>query len=108
MDQSHQFYQNKVMIFNAILNMQIHEFGDHFNEIITKNLENMVPCVCGFILQLKCIKINSEMYPNNFTANDISSHLFQVEVCYHIMSNGDRFANLNDTVNLAHLKEQVF
>ncbi|KAK9077454.1 hypothetical protein SSX86_005791 [Deinandra increscens subsp. villosa] len=90
--------------FNTVLDMQIQELGNRFNEVTTE----LLACVatlnphnnfCDFDIQ-KILRL-SEMYPNDFNYEDKDK--LEYEARYYIVNvkEDTRFANMNGISNLA-------
>ncbi|KAK1421859.1 hypothetical protein QVD17_24536 [Tagetes erecta] len=92
--------------FNAILDMQIQEFGNRFNEVTSELLicmSSLSPCdnFSGFDIP-KLLRL-SEMYPNDFDEHD--KRRLRVELATYIdnIKADTRFAKLNGLSSLVKL-----
>ncbi|KAI3687333.1 hypothetical protein L1987_81028 [Smallanthus sonchifolius] len=96
----------EVEIFNTVLDMQIQEMGNRFNEVTTTLIENMSglnPCDWCSKFDTSKIVTFSEMYPNDFTTNERVCLLGELKVLHHSVKKDDRFANLDGIFDLARL-----
>ncbi|KAK1410977.1 hypothetical protein QVD17_37520 [Tagetes erecta] len=96
----------EVDIFNEVLDMQIQEFGNRFNEVSTNLLENMSglnPCDRFANFDISKIVAFSELYKDDFTIRERGCIEGELNVFYHTLREDDRFANLNGLCDLARL-----
>lgn len=73
-------------VFNTVLDMQIQEFGNRFNEVSTTLVESMSglnPCNGFSKFDISKIVAFSEMYPDDFNMNDSGCILGELKVFYH-------------------------
>lgn len=96
----------EVEVFNTVLDMQIQEFGNRFNEVSTTLVENMSglnPCNGFSKFDISKIVAFSEMYPDDFNMNDSGCILGELKVFYHSVKEDDRFLNLDGICHLARV-----
>ncbi|XP_076960509.1 uncharacterized protein LOC143636913 [Bidens hawaiensis] len=88
----------EVNIFNTVLDMQIQEYGNRFNEVTTTLLENMSglnPCDRFSKFDTSKVIAFSEMYENDFTTKERGCLLGELNVFYHSVKEDERFTKLD-------------
>ncbi|XP_024969738.1 uncharacterized protein LOC112509102 [Cynara cardunculus var. scolymus] len=93
-------------IFNIVLDMQIREFGDRFDEISTDLLQNITtlnPCNSFSQFNKSSLLKLSQMYPRDFDDKERIILEHELDIYYHSVYNDVRFANLNGIADLARL-----
>ncbi|KAK9049900.1 hypothetical protein SSX86_031131 [Deinandra increscens subsp. villosa] len=94
----------EVEVFNTVLDMQISELGNRFNEVSTTLIENMSglnPCDSFCKFDTSKIVTFSEMYPNDFSNGERGCLLGDITVFYHTVKEDDKFKNLGGMTDLA-------
>lgn len=92
--------------FNVIVNIQIAEFNDHFNEV---NLQLLI-CMDSLNLRdsfggfdpLKLMKL-IEFYPNDFWLADEIALEYELIICIDNVKVDERFDNLNDISDFSRM-----
>ncbi|KAI3509688.1 hypothetical protein L1887_25188 [Cichorium endivia] len=99
-------YHFKVEIFNTVVDMQIVEFGERFNEESTQLLEYMgalSPCDSfAKFDKTKLLKL-AKMYKRDFSDLDIRDFEGQLDIYYHSCIKDERFTSLNGISELSRL-----
>ncbi|KAJ9545585.1 hypothetical protein OSB04_025292 [Centaurea solstitialis] len=96
----------EVEIFNTVLDMQIQELGNRFNEVSTTlvgNMSGLNPCNGFSKFDISKIVAFSEMYPVDFTMNERACILGELKVFYYSVKEDERFAKLDGMGHLARL-----
>jgi hypothetical protein len=96
----------EVEIFNTVLDMQIQELGNRFNEVSTTlvgNMSGLNPCNGFSKFDISKIVAFSEMYPVDFTMNERACIMGELKVFYHSVKEDERFAKLDGMGHLARL-----
>ncbi|XP_076954522.1 uncharacterized protein LOC143628999 [Bidens hawaiensis] len=91
---------------NIVLDMQIQEYGNRFNEVTATLLENMSglnPCDRFSKFDTSKIIAFSEMYENDFTIKERGCLLGELNVFYHSVKEDERFTKLDGIRDLARL-----
>jgi hypothetical protein len=96
----------EIEIFNTVLDMQIQELGNRFNEVSTTlvgNMSGLNPCNGFSKFDISKIVAFSEMYPVDFTMNERACILGELKVFYYSVKEDERFAKLDGMGHLARL-----
>ncbi|KAJ9566997.1 hypothetical protein OSB04_002963 [Centaurea solstitialis] len=96
----------EVEIFNTVLDMQIQELGNRFNEVSTTlvgNMSGLNPCNGFSKFDISKILAFSEMYPVDFTMNERACILGELKVFYYSVKEEERFGKLDGMGHLARL-----
>ena len=86
--------------------MQIQEFANRFSEVTTtliKNMSGLNPCNGFSKFDPSKIVAFAEMYPDDFTTQEIWTLLGDIESFRQTISDDDNFANLKEISNLARV-----
>lgn len=96
----------EVDIFNEVLDMQIQELGNRFSEVTTsliKNMSGLNPCNGFSKFDPSKILAFAEMYPDDFTTQEIGTLLGDIESFRHTISDDDNFENLKGISDLGRV-----
>ncbi|KAI3830206.1 hypothetical protein L1987_04340 [Smallanthus sonchifolius] len=92
--------------FNTVLDMQIQELGNRFNEVTTNLLTFMSSfSPCGNFSAFKKLNLLklAEMYPRDFNFDEQDKLLYQLDRYIDNVKKDKRFANLNGVSDLAKM-----
>ncbi|XP_076932472.1 uncharacterized protein LOC143598026 [Bidens hawaiensis] len=90
----------------SVVDMEIKEFGDRFNEINTDLLQNMLvfnPYDSFFKFDASKLMRLCEFYPYDFDNGDKIVHASQLGMYIDIVQKDERFANLKGIADLARV-----
>ncbi|XP_071727748.1 uncharacterized protein [Rutidosis leptorrhynchoides] len=96
----------EVECFNTVVDMQIQELGDRFNESSTELLTCMAtlnPRDSFSLFDSKKLKRLCELYPKDFTSSEMIELEVELDMYYHNVRNDQKFATLIGISDLARL-----
>ncbi|KAI3725286.1 hypothetical protein L1987_65069 [Smallanthus sonchifolius] len=98
--------QEILQVYNMILDMQIQELGDRFNELSTSLIENMSglnPCDSFSKFDISNVVAFSEMYPNDFNKEERGCISGDLTVFVENVKEDDSFKKLDGICDLARV-----